>query len=278
MANITEKSSSEINSAFKRSAEASRSRRLNEQEKKDAKSRKLLGGVAVLLATGALLVGVASKSLAEGGDNIKNPEKIERTHKNNAERKESQKLYPSYELSSSAKAQIKAQMPRIEKLKPIYEQAAEETNMPWYIIAAIHYEEANNDPDKSAFAGETLGTPNPDGQGVNGVAPADQLENYKAALKHARAMGEWVYGTKINKDTKDLEKIGEDLLAYNRGTIYKDAGLSPEDSPYAYGGLSKDGKDFATVFPDADPLAGRVDERPGALAVVIYLMRNELKK
>ncbi|MEI6237186.1 MAG: hypothetical protein WCP03_01115 [Candidatus Saccharibacteria bacterium] len=277
MASITEKSNSEINYSYLRSAEASCARRANQEAKKKDRN-KLLGSAAVLLATGALLVGVASKSLAEGGSTNKNPEKIVHVHKSKQEKQKKIEIpYASYELSKSAEKQLKAQLPKIEELRPLYEQAAEKTNMPWYLLAAIHYEEANSSSKLSVFAGETLGSANPDGQGVDGYAPADQLQNYIAALKHARAMGEWVYGTKINKDTKDLSKIGECLLAYNRGTIYKSAGLSPEDSPYVYSGLSKDGKDYSCIFPDADPLAGRVDNRPGGLAMVIYLAREESK-
>jgi hypothetical protein len=274
MASIIEKSKSEINYRYLRSAEASRARRANQEAKKKRKNR-LLGGTAILLVTGALLVGAAGKSLAEGGDSpSKNHKKIDNIHKTKQEKQKNVEIpYASYDLSKSAEKQLKAQLPKIEELRPLYEQAAEKTNMPWYLLAAIHYEEANNDPNMSAFAGESLGSANPDGQGINGYAPANQLQNYIAALKHARAMGEWVYGTEISKDTKDLDKIGESLLAYNRGTIYKSAGLSPEDSPYVYSGLSKDGKDYSCIFPDADPLAGRVDQRPGALAVIIYLTR-----
>jgi lysozyme family protein len=274
MASITEKSNSEINYSFSRSAEVSRARRANHEARKKGKNR-LLGSVAILLATGALLVGVAGKSLAGSGDNPnKNPEKIEHVHKTKQEKQKKVEIpYAGYELSKSTEKQLKAQLPKIEELRSLYEQAAEKTNMPWYLIAAIHYEEANNDPNLSAFAGEALGSINPDGQGVNGYAPADQLQNYVAALKHARAMGEWVYGTEIDEETKDLSIIGKYLLAYNRGTIYEDAGLRPQDSPYVYSGLSKDGKEYSCIFPDADPLAGRLDQRPGALAVIIYLTR-----
>ena len=280
MANYSTETSSHINYSFARSAETSRARRSSKEIKKKGRNNKLLGSTAVLLATGALLVGIASKSSAEGGNNsTKNFENIGQVHKPKQEKRvEDKELYQGYELSKSAEKQLEAQMPMIEKLKPLYEQAAAETDMPWQVIAAIHYEEANNDPNMSAFAGETLGSPNPDGQGVNGYAPTDQLKNYIAALEHVRAMGKWVYGTKIDKNTKNPDILKKGFAAYHRGTIYKDAGLKPEDNPYVCSGLSKNGKDYSCIFPDADPLAERIDERPGALAVVIYLLRSELEQ
>lgn len=280
MANYSTESSSHIDYSFTRSAEASHARRSIKEIKKKGRNNKLIGSTAVLLTTGALLIGIAGKSSAEGDNNSnKNFEKIEQVHKSKQEKHvEDKELYSGYELSKSAKKQLEMQMPKIEKLKPLYKQAAAETDMPWQIIAAIHYEEANNDPNMSAFGGETLDSLNPDGQGINGFAPADQLKNYIAALEHVRAMGKWVYGTRIDKNTKDPDKLKKGFTAYHRGTIYKDAGLKPEDNPYVYSGLSKNGKDYSCIFPDADPLAGRVDKRPGALAVVIYLMRNELEQ
>lgn len=281
MANTKEQTNSDINNAFLMSAEASKARRLLREKDKQKSSRRnrLLGYTSVLLATGALLVGTAGKSLAESGSNpTANPKKIEQIYKPKQEKQNKIEIpYAGYELSKSVTKQLDAQLPIIESLKPLYEQAAAATNMPWYVIAAIHYEEANNDPNMSAFAGEVLGTKNPDGQGVNGVAPIDQLENYKAALKHARMMGEDVYGIEINSKTQDIKILEKVFLAYNRGWIYKNNGLSPKDSPYVYSGLSKNGKDFSNIFPDVDSLAGRVDERPGAMAVVVYLMRDELK-
>jgi hypothetical protein len=143
----------------------------------------------------------------------------------------------------------------INGLKPMYEQVAVEKDMAWAALAALDYRENNNDPNRSTLSGEPIGQANPDNPGVT---TGSKLDSVQKAADHFRAMASSVYGVTVTSSTG-----GEDMklafLAYNRGSIYKNAGASPDSSPYVMN--QYDASHVDMVWPNiaGEPLAGRTE-------------------
>ncbi|HET7486498.1 MAG TPA: CHAP domain-containing protein [Acidimicrobiales bacterium] len=156
----------------------------------------------------------------------------------------------------------------IEALRPLYQEAAGPVGIPWPLLAAVDYRESGNDPVRSALSGEPLGTPNPDNPSLTTTDKADSLAR---AAQHLVAMGRSVYGVELGPASTDTE-VQLALLAYNRGSIYRSAGLGPEVSPYVMNQL--DGAHLDMAWPDVagEPLAGlRELSRYGAWTVFVRL-------
>ncbi len=111
---------------------------------------------------------------------------------------------------------------------PYYKKAEEVTGLNWKLLAGAHYRENNNDPRYSLFAGELLGTENPD---FGDIKPADIEKNVIAAAKLYLSNAMDFYGIDASLPMTD-EEIKYSLLAYNRGHIYADQDASPELSAY----------------------------------------------
>ncbi len=155
----------------------------------------------------------------------------------------------------------------IEALRPLYQEAAP-VGIAWPLLAAIDYRESGNDPARSALSGEPLGTPNPDNPSVTTTDKADSLAR---AARHLVAMGRSVYGVELGPSSTDTD-VQLALLAYNRGSIYRSAGVGPEASPYVMNQL--DGAHLDMVWPEVagEPLAGvRELSRYGAWTVFVRL-------
>lgn len=177
---------------------------------------------------------------------------------------------------------------KTDVLKPLYKEAGQQTGLPWPVIAALHYREADNEPGHSAWAGEKLGSKNPD---TKEIMPSDQLANYISAGEHLKKMAKMVYGIELN-ESSSLEDYGNSFLAFNRGFMYKNAEEMTGDkwtfekSAYVMSGLTQDrvgmrwadqghyngGKKGDTVKSNGEPesVQGEIEPRPGALAVMIY--------
>lgn len=72
---------------------------------------------------------------------------------------------PSGRCSNLATAAIK-KVTQNKYLIDTYKKASEATDVPWEILAAIHYVEAGNNPNNSLISGRPIGFPEPD-QGMN---------------------------------------------------------------------------------------------------------------
>ncbi len=173
-------------------------------------------------------------------------------------------------LPPTSKKVFKAVKNNIEKLKPLYEYAAEKTGIKWEYLAALHYRESGNRPGTSLLAGETLGSTNPDGTG-SGTSSAKK--NAVEAAQHFIGNAKMVYGVNVknNPSTNDLKKA---FLAYNRGFMYKNAHTSPDKSPYVMAGLDST-HPIDMVFPDstAEPSStrGKKNANLGAMAILAGL-------
>jgi hypothetical protein len=209
-------------------------------------------------------------------------------HKDNNESisltEEPEKNKVSYiELPEETKKMVEVQMSRINQLKPIYQEAAEIVGIPWQIAAALHYREANNNPKCSMWAGELLGTKNPDD---GEIKPTNKKDNYVSALRHFLDMANEVYGIKL----EDLQgpEIDFDVLCasgtgYNRGHKYERGDMSYTLCPYSTNGLPKDkflnmrwptkGGRFANgnTYGETSSLAGELEQRAGLVAVAVDL-------
>lgn len=143
------------------------------------------------------------------------------------------------QVSEGAKKYFEQFRTRIEELKPIYLEIEKQTGVPWQFMAALHYREGGNRPDASMFAGEKIGSVNPDNDTVVGTS---LLENGIKAAEHFKSNALKVYGVKITPDISDSDLMFA-FLAYNRGNMYKNASkyigrkMQPEESPYVMNGL-----------------------------------------
>ena len=167
---------------------------------------------------------------------------------------------------------------RTEANLNIYQTVANEKNLPWQVLAAIHFREANLDPNKSLLNGQSIkSTPytNVDGQTI----ATNLLDDARNAADHLIAMGKTVYGVELtaNSSTADLSKA---ILAFGRGYMYKNA--SPEatydQSPYIMNGYDEQHLNMRWIHADSyngsqqlNGLVGKEETRPGALAVMSYL-------
>lgn len=156
-----------------------------------------------------------------------------------------------------------AGLARIEALKPVYQEASAKTKVPWQVYAAIDYREDNNDPNKSMLGGEPLGQPAVD----SGKTPYTKLESILMGDEILKGLAKGVYGVDVTQPL-DADKLQKAFIVYNRGYSYKNAGTSPDKSPYVMNQYDDAHKDM--VFPSipGETLAGRKETgRLGALTV-----------
>ncbi|MDQ1538226.1 MAG: hypothetical protein QOE58_2619, partial [Actinomycetota bacterium] len=166
---------------------------------------------------------------------------------------------------------------RINALRPLYEQAAADTDVAWPVLAAIDYRENTNDPNKSALSGEDIGTANYDDKSV---VTSSKLDSLQRASEHLRSMASSVYGVTVTSATTD-EDLRLALLAYNRGSRYKWAGVGADQSVYVMNQFDEAHRDmvWADIQPGAgnpanegEPLRGRQEVgRYGAFTLFVRL-------
>lgn len=159
----------------------------------------------------------------------------------------------------------------------LYEQTSNKTGVPWQALAAIHFMEANMDPNRSLLNGQprkSSAYTNVDGVTIHPGALDDAITAAEIFKKNAKG----VYGVEISASSS-VEDFTKAFVAYNRGYMYKQAGISPDRSPYAMNGYDEqhllgmrftNGDSYANG-KKVNNLAGKVSNRPGALAVMAYL-------
>lgn len=78
---------------------------------------------------------------------------------------------------------------RINQLMPLYKQVSQEMNVPWELLAATHYQEAGNRPDKSMFNGFDICNNRDNSRCSYCNQGATPLNDYKCAAKllHSKA-------------------------------------------------------------------------------------------
>lgn len=188
------------------------------------------------------------------------------------------------ELGDSMRGQIEAALPNIDALRSAYEEVEARTGVPWEALAAIHYREANNAPDRSMWAGEKLGSVNPD---HGDVKSSDLVENGVEAAESLKGFAAKAYGVEVgpNMDADDLKYL---FLTHNRGYMYKNASkyigreLSADESPYVMNGVAGfedmhffERGSLSKGWGEPESVQGKADSRPGALAIYIALVERE---
>ncbi len=156
----------------------------------------------------------------------------------------------------------------INALKPVYEQAAQQTNIRWEIFAALDYREDNNRPNASMLGGEPLGQPSVDHPDL---APKTKLESVIMGSKILKGLAKGVYDVDVTKPMTD-EQVKSAFLTYNRGYSYKNANQPVDTSPYVMNNFDEAHNHM--IFPNipGETLAGRSDgERLGAYTVYVAL-------
>jgi murein DD-endopeptidase MepM/ murein hydrolase activator NlpD len=149
----------------------------------------------------------------------------------------------SSKLPSIAQGALEANRPLIEEYKPYYDQVAEEENIPWQALAALHYRESslslvNPSNGEGLFGFATLksaGYSFPPGP----ITFDEFVDQLRLASSEFKKLASGVYAIDITSSgsTADFEKA---FLAYNRGARYKNAVFSigremlPIESPYVY--------------------------------------------
>lgn len=185
-------------------------------------------------------------------------------------------------LPGPSAQRLAAQLPLIDANLWAYCDAERATGVPALVLAAIHYREANNDPNRSVMSGETLGAVNPD---THVVEPTAFGDNVVRAAQHLAGMARSVYGIRVTRDMSPAE-LAYAALAYNRGSMYcrgEENGvgqLHPMSSPYVSSGLFDDwvgmpwpdlgGSSVGSPSAWGEPASvrGRADLRPGVYTVL----------
>lgn len=183
-------------------------------------------------------------------------------------------------LPESSQSQFDAHWPAIERMMPVYEAVEEETGVPSAYMAALHYREGSNSPTSSMYAGEKLGTTNPDHGDVKGT---DIFTNGVKAAEHFKRNAKVVYGVEVRADMPDNE-LAFAFLAYNRGSMYKNAEdyigreMHPDESPYVMNGIDQWREAMhwpshghygrGTDWGEPESVQGRRNKPLGALTIV----------
>lgn len=162
-----------------------------------------------------------------------------------------------------------------------YTHAESQTGVPWQIAAAIHFREANMNPDSSMADGSSLSAGvSKDGLPINSDPNVDAANMMNHLLNNASG----IYGLdKGALSSWNAQSWGEALLAYNRGGMYKTANASYDTSPYVMNYI--DDQHMNMAWQRADSYngskrlnglfdGGQKDSRPGALTVASYLGMN----
>lgn len=169
--------------------------------------------------------------------------------------------------SDNVKGKAEANMER-------YKYAEQKTKLPWQILASLHYREGGMGSNQSISNGEELY----DHVNVDGIhVSADPNQDALDAANHFIDNTKSIYGVDVIAEPT-LENYALGFLAYNRGSMYKAAGASWQESPYVMNGYDSNHMHMHWIHADSwfgnqqlNSIEGKVDGNPGALAVLAYL-------
>lgn len=157
---------------------------------------------------------------------------------------------------------------RINALLPTYMAASNQTGVPWQYLAAIDYRENNNNPDASMLGGEPLGTKATDSNNT----PQTKLESILIGISILKAK-EPIYGVDPTKSNLTVDQLKQMFVTYNRGTLYKAAGVDPDKSPYVMNNYDETHTNMMWPNNAAEPPAMRGLVEYGRLGAFTVLSR-----
>lgn len=149
-----------------------------------------------------------------------------------------------------------------------YLYAQKQTGVPWQVMAALHYREAGMNPNSSISNGAPLGS----GVNVDGVhVVSDANQDATNMANHFKRLALGVYNIDVvsHLDEMTVDDWGQAFLAYNRGYLYRNQGVSYTQSPYVMNGLDENHMNMQ--WTNADTVSGVDGNKAGALAVLEYL-------
>ncbi|MCA9326472.1 hypothetical protein KC976_02635 [Candidatus Saccharibacteria bacterium] len=169
----------------------------------------------------------------------------------------------------------------IDKLLPAYQKAAEQTGVPWQLLAAVHYREANNNPSQDLQAGNPLGGGGSQYADYTGARPSTiEASAVMAAQQLISKAAAGVVKLPINTSNPDSAAIKDALFGYNgRAGVYAqqaadlgfDAKTQPfEGSPYVMNNFDAKHQNMKIITRDFGGLDG-IDARLGAFTVYSML-------
>jgi hypothetical protein len=172
----------------------------------------------------------------------------------------------------------------INNLKPDYVKAANATNIPWQLLAAVHYREANNDPNQDLQAGNPIGGGGSQSASYPYGYPTSIEQSAEFAAKELISdSNNGVVKKPINVANPDPEAIKDTLFSYNgRASVYAqqaaDLGFNSttqpyEGSPYVMNNYDAKHHDMKIITHDFGGLDG-TDTRFGAFTVYAKLGGN----
>lgn len=169
----------------------------------------------------------------------------------------------------------------IQALQSQYEQASTATGVPWQLLAAIHYRESNNDPNRDMQAGNPIGGPYTNAATYPYGHPTSIEQSAEFAAKQLiEASKTGVVKKPINTTSPDPEAIKDTLFSYNgRADAYAQQaaqlGFDPktqpyEGSPYVMNNFDAKHTDMKIITHDHGGLDG-TDTRYGAYTIYAKL-------
>lgn len=173
---------------------------------------------------------------------------------------------------------------KIKQLQPTYEAAAKQVDIPWQILAGIHYREAGLRTDADLQAGNPFGGPY--NQSSTSYAKYGYPKNLEESLVIAGkvlqddAQQSGLFKKKLSATAVDTEAIKDALFTYNgRASVYAQQaatlGFDPvkqpyEGSPYVMSKFDAKHTDMKIITKDGGGLDG-IDARYGAFTIYFML-------
>lgn len=181
----------------------------------------------------------------------------------------------SSDLTVSSSKLSSTELSKIQQNEPVYQQAAQKTNVPWQLLAAVHYRETD------------LSTTEANLFQIGGYSgPSDFLSQAIAAgkyLQHIVADNLASHRAPLQQSGTDPEEIKDTLYSYNgRASVYADQatklGFNKNTQPYE--GSPYVMNDYDSIHTNMGIITGQsgpdtidgVDTRLGAFTVYAYLV------
>ena len=156
-----------------------------------------------------------------------------------------------------------------------YKQTAAQTNVPWEVLAAIHYREATLNSGQSALSGEAIGTYNPD----NGMTSSSFLDSLIKSGNHLQGK----VGNQLTQGTTDAALIKQALERYNGvASSYKSQAQklgfseSYEGSPYVMNNFDAAHQKMGIITKNNSNVIDGTDTRDGAYTVFALLKNAQI--
>jgi hypothetical protein len=159
-------------------------------------------------------------------------------------------------------------MSRIRQNQSTYEEAGKQANVPWQLMAAIHFREHNND-NSAPPNGQgpwQLKSLYDSARGTGDQATLQRIQDFRESSFLAAKVIQEKSGNKLTYDTTDDTTIKDAAWGYN-GRAYGSA----DRSPYVMNNFDENHKNMPIITRDGGGVDGN-DTRNGAFTVYVILV------